>query len=132
MVGQRSTGTTANNYWFDSTRGVGKYMISNSGTSQSTDANSITAFGTDGFSLGSSGGYNTSKHLSFSCWKANGGTTSTNTSGTITSTVQANHAGFSIVKYTGNRNKWYCGSWIICQPDLCYKDMKDGGLYHIQ
>ena len=47
MVGQRSTGTTANNYWFDSTRGVGKYMILNSGTSQSTDANSITAFGTD-------------------------------------------------------------------------------------
>ena len=60
MVGQRSTGTTANNYWFDSTSGVGKYMILNSGTSQSTDANSITAFGTDGFSLGSSGAVNAS------------------------------------------------------------------------
>ena len=35
-------------------------------------------------------------------WKANGGTTASNTSGTITSTVQANQdAGFSIVTYTG-------------------------------
>jgi hypothetical protein len=36
-------------------------------------------------------------------WKANGGTTSSNTDGNITSTVQANtDAGFSIVNYTGN------------------------------
>lgn len=36
-------------------------------------------------------------------WKANGGTTSSNTSGNITSTVQANtDAGFSIVTYTGS------------------------------
>ena len=36
------------------------------------------------------------------CWKANGGTTSSNTDGSTTSTVQAYpEAGFSIVKYTG-------------------------------
>ena len=36
-------------------------------------------------------------------WKANGGTTSSNTDGNITATVQANPtAGFSIVFYTGN------------------------------
>jgi hypothetical protein len=36
-------------------------------------------------------------------WKANGGTTSSNTDGSITSTVQANTtAGFSIVTYTGD------------------------------
>ena len=36
-------------------------------------------------------------------WAANGGTTSSNTSGRITSTVQANTtAGFSIATYTGN------------------------------
>ena len=35
-------------------------------------------------------------------WRANGGTTSTNTDGTITTTVQANQmAGFSIITYTG-------------------------------
>ena len=93
MVGQRSTNTTANNYMFDSSRGVQKYVLINSNGVQVTDANSLTAFGTDGFSLGSS-----SSHLNSSSkqtymylrWKANGGTTSTNTSGTITSTVQAN------------------------------------------
>jgi len=36
------------------------------------------------------------------CWKANGGTTSSNTDGSITSTVQANTtSGFSVVTYTG-------------------------------
>ena len=38
------------------------------------------------------------------CWRANGGTTSSNSDGSITSTVQANQAaGFSIITYTGNR-----------------------------
>ncbi len=37
------------------------------------------------------------------CWRANGGTTASNSEGNITSTVQANtKAGFSIVTYTGN------------------------------
>ena len=36
-------------------------------------------------------------------WAANGGTTASNSNGTITSTVQANtDAGFSIISYTGN------------------------------
>ena len=36
-------------------------------------------------------------------WKANGGTTASNSAGSITSTVQANQdAGFNIVTYTGN------------------------------
>ena len=36
-------------------------------------------------------------------WKANGGTTSSNTDGTVTTTIQANAtAGFSIVTWTGN------------------------------
>ncbi len=38
------------------------------------------------------------------CWVANGGTTASNSNGSIASTVQANQtAGFSIVQYTGNR-----------------------------
>ena len=35
------------------------------------------------------------------CWRANGGTTSSNSDGSITSTVQANtKAGFSIITFT--------------------------------
>ena len=44
-------------------------------------------------------------------WKANGGTTSSNSDGSITSTVQANtDAGFSIVTYTGT-GLLYSRSW---------------------
>ena len=44
---------------------------------------------------------NSSRNVGW-CWKANGGTTSSNTDGSVTTTVQANTtAGFSIVLYTG-------------------------------
>ena len=61
-------------------------------------------FDSDGFTVGSSGQANSNGETLVAWgWKANGGTTSTNTNGSITSTVQANTtAGFSIVTYTGN------------------------------
>ena len=101
-ISQRSTGTTANNYMFNSSIGVQKYTIINSTAVEATDANSLTAFGTDGFSLGSSGAGNASTQTYvYAAWKINGGTTATNTDGTITSTVQANQdTGMSIVQYT--------------------------------
>ena len=103
-ISQRTTNTTAQNYMFDSSRGVQKYVLINSNGVQVTDSNSLTAFGTDGFTLGSSSAVNSSSApdtFVFAAWKINGGTTATNTSGTITSTVQANQdTGMSIVQYT--------------------------------
>ena len=62
------------------------------------------SFDSDGFTVGSSGQANSNgESLVAWGWKANGGTTYSNTSGSITSTVQANpDAGFSIISYTGN------------------------------
>jgi len=63
----------------------------------------ITDFISDGFALGGNenSNYNSNTYASWN-WKA-GGTGSSNTDGSITSTVSANTtAGFSIVKYTGN------------------------------
>jgi hypothetical protein len=54
--------------------------------------------------MGSQGGVNTNgnNYMAY-CWKANGGTTSSNTDGTETSTVQVNSAaGFSIVQWTSS------------------------------
>ena len=53
-------------------------------------------------------------------WKANGGTTSSNTSGNITSTVQANtDAGFSIVTYTdGGAGTRTVGHGLGKKPDI--------------
>ena len=65
----------------------------------------ISSFDTDGFTLGgsNSGPNDASRTYVAWCWKANGGTTASNSDGDITSTVQANtNAGFSIVTYTGD------------------------------
>ena len=68
-------------------------------------ASPVSAFNSDGFSVNAgdnSVNGNSSTYVAAQ-WKANGGTTASNASGDITSTVQANTAaGFSIVTWTGN------------------------------
>ena len=62
-------------------------------------------------------------------WKANGGTTASNSSGTITSTVQADTtAGFSIVTYNGTGSAATVGHGLGVVPDAviikCTNDWK--------
>jgi hypothetical protein len=91
-----------NNTLHDSTRGANKYLYSNATTNEQTDGNLITSFNTDGWSTGSSWFDLGSQTWAVWAWKCNGGTTSSNTDGNTTTTVQANQdAGFSIVTYTG-------------------------------
>jgi len=87
----------------DAVRGVLKGLSSNSTASENT-FNHLTAFNTDGFSVGTSAQANSlgSTYVAWN-WKADNTSGSSNTDGTITSTVSANPtAGFSIVSYTGN------------------------------
>jgi hypothetical protein len=92
---------------FDSTRGANKAIFSNATDAEFTYTDTLTSFDTDGFTLGAdsiarSVNIGSTNYVAW-CWKAKGGTTSSNTDGTITSTVQANtNAGFSIIKWTGN------------------------------
>ena len=89
-------------FLIDSTRGSSKYLASESTAAETTDATFLTSIDSDGWT-GGSGFYGSPATLATWNWKANGGTTSSNTDGSITSTVQANTtAGFSIVTYTGN------------------------------
>jgi len=93
---------TTDHGMFDSTRGVTKNLKTNKTDTESTEVQSVKTFNTDGFTLGTSGDYNGSSdtHVAWQ-WKANGGTTSTDTNGAVDSTVQANTtAGFSIVTWT--------------------------------
>ena len=132
ILSQRSTGTTANNYVFDSSRGVEKYLTTNEFAAQSTDSNSLTAFGTDGFSLGTSGAGNASTQTYlYSAWKCNGGTTSTNTQGTITTTVQVNdEAGFSIITYAGNSTSGATiGHGLSKKPNMFWIKCTNNGEY---
>jgi hypothetical protein len=89
----------------DSVRGTGVHLYPNANSSQSNDANGFTAFGSNGFTVGTYDLFNTSgeDYVSWS-WKA--GTTSgitTNGSTDITpSTYSFNQtAGFSITEWTG-------------------------------
>ena len=106
---------------FDTTRGATKRVFPNSTSAESTASDSLTSFDADGFSLGSSAGINENSQTYVAwCWKANGGTTSSNTDGTITSTVQANtKAAFSVVSYTGNAvSGATIGHGLGVEPDL--------------
>ena len=91
-------------YWFDSTRGATKYIQSASDAVEGTDAQTLKSFDSDGFTLGTNDTVNGSGHNTYGIsWRVNGGTTSSNGTGSITSTVQANNdTGISIVKYTGD------------------------------
>jgi len=89
---------------YDSNRGVTKRLKSSAQETESTVAAGFTGFDSDGFSLGSAteNNDNTETFVGWA-WKANGGTTSSDSSGDITVTRQSNTAGgFAILTYTGN------------------------------
>jgi len=91
--------------WLDSTRGVDKILGSELATVETTLSGRLASFDTDGFTVQSSSGAFNQEFEPFVAWqwKANGGTTASNTDGDITSTVQANtDAGFSIITYTAS------------------------------
>lgn len=95
---------TSSNELLDTTRGATNYISTNLTNAQGTSGQGLQSFDADGFTVGNDGAWNQNGETYVAwCWKANGGTTSSNTDGSITSTVQANtKAGFSIVKYTGD------------------------------
>ena len=91
---------------FDAVRGATKFVSSNDTSVEETVADTLTAFGADGFTLGTDltqGVVNNLNETFVSWnWKA-GGAGSANSDGSITSTVSVNTtSGFSIVKWTGN------------------------------
>jgi hypothetical protein len=88
---------------YDSNRGVQKDLISNSTATETTQTTGLTSFDSDGFTVGALAKLNTSSSTYISWNWLGSNTTSSNTSGTITSTVCVNQTnGFSIVKWTGN------------------------------
>ena len=103
----------------DAVRGATKDLYSNSTGAEATNANSITAFNSNGFSIGTDSDVNTNTE-SFVAWnwKANG-TGVSNTAGTITSTVSANTtSGFSIVTYTGTGANATVGHGLGVAPSM--------------
>ena len=100
--------SAASHSLFDKVRGNTKRLLSNGTNAEiTTTSDELTSFDSDGFTVGadtgsiSVNGANGDTGVVW-CWRGNGAGSS-NTQGTITSTVSANTtAGFSIVTYTGN------------------------------
>jgi len=117
----KSRGESRNHYLFDAVRGANNYLSSNT-TGAAADHTQIqTSFDNDGFTVGTSTALNRDgyDHVAW-CWDM-GGTTASNTSGTINSSVRANQAyGQSIVTYTGTGSNATVGHGLSYAPNMSF------------
>ena len=121
---------------YDSVRGATNYLISNSTAAEASAANTLQAFNSNGFQVGGNN-YTNSGSATYVAWQWNaGGSTVTNTSGTISSQVRANAtAGFSVVTYTGTGANATVGHGLGVAPKMVIvKDRSNAGnewaVYH--
>jgi len=104
---------------FDSIRGANKRAMPSETLAQTTTSDELTAFNSDGFTLGTGDNVNRASQTMVAwSWKA-GGSASSNSDGSITSTVSANTtAGFSIVKYTASGSNATIGHGLGTAPAM--------------
>ena len=120
----------------DSSRGRAASLHSDTAGAETTASQTnydLISFDTNGFTTGapentnSLGGGAVGK-VAWQ-WKANGGTTASNTDGSITSTVQANQdAGFSIVTYTTAGSTATIGHGLGAKPDVILLKKRNGAI----
>jgi len=102
--------------------GFSQYLQSNATDAETTASSGVTAVGSDGFTVGTQLAWNSNTET-YVAWNWNaGGSTVTNTSGTISAQVRANTtSGFSIVTYTGNgTNGATVGHGLGIAPSLIF------------
>ena len=119
LVWIKSRSGTGSNNLFDAVRGVQKRIFTDLTSAEQTSATYLTAFGSDGFTLGNNGDVNGNNQTTVAWnWKANGAGSS-NTDGSLASTVSVNStARFSIVKYLGNGNAATIGHGLGVVPKM--------------
>jgi hypothetical protein len=109
----------------DSVRGVNRDLFSNSTNAEALNdtTGTVSAFNTGGFSVSAGSSDSSDVNATGSNyvgwqWQAGQGSSSSNTDGSITSTVSVNPtAGFSVVTYTGYWIKCNCWAWSRCCPN---------------
>ena len=133
----KSRGSTGNGRIHDVVRGVDKQLYTSLTNAEYTYSpnTGVTSFDSDGFSLGSDIGQNTNTETYVAWnWLA-GGSASSNSDGSITSSVSANTtAGFSIVTYTGTGSSATIGHGLSSTPQVvlikCRSDATNWHMYH--
>jgi hypothetical protein len=117
--------------WNDAVRGVPKNIYSNSTSAEDTGS-LMSAIISDGFTVQTDGSVNGSgsTYVAWN-WLANNTSGSSNTAGTITSTVAANTtAGFSIVRYTGTGANATVGHGLGVAPRMMIIKDRTSGAYN--
>ena len=113
----------------DSPRGVTKILSTNNTDAETTDADTVTAFESDGFALGDDDKVNTSSESYVAWqWKANG-SGSSNEDGSINTTATSANttAGFSISTYTGTGSAATIGHGLGVTPSMIFVKKRDSG-----
>jgi hypothetical protein len=123
--------STGNNTIFDVVRGITKGLETNSTGAEFTSTDYYDSFDSDGFTIasGSSGCGNGSGQTAVQWnWLADNTSGSSNTDGSITSTVSANTtSGFSIVSYTGTGAIATVGHGLGVAPAMIITKDRDSG-----
>jgi hypothetical protein len=123
----KERGATGFHVLTDVVRGITKQLYSNDNQVENTNSFSVTAIGSNGFTLGNRADVNNNSDTYVSWnWKANG-SGSSNTDGSITSTVSANTtSGFSIVSYTGTGSNATIGHGLGSAPQVVLLKERNG------
>ena len=122
---------------FDAVRGVTKRLSSSGDAAESTRTDELTAFNSDGFTIGTGDNVNraSNNYVAWN-WKAGGGQGSSNTDGSINTTYTSVNttAGFSIVTYTGTGSNATIGHGLGVAPKMIIikarNYAKDWTVYH--
>jgi len=136
MTWIKRRGSAEDHALFDAVRGVTKRITPSRDYAESTDAQGLTAFGTDGFTVGSSDAVNGSDNYASWNWKAGTGQGSSNTDGSINTTYTSVNttAGFSISSYTGTGSNATVGHGLGVAPKMIIirstSNTSNWGVYH--
>mgnify|MGYP003143153511 CR=1 FL=1 len=113
----------------DSPRGVTKILSTNNTDAETTDADTVTAFESDGFALGADVKVNTSgeSYVAWQ-WHTQGAAGSSNTDGSINTTTTSLNAtaGLSISTYTGTGSNATVGHGLGVAPSMIIAHRRDG------
>ena len=115
---------------FDSVRGEGKYVFSDSNDAESTDTNRLTSFDSDGFTVGSNNAANASS-TTYVAWNWKMGTAFSNDAsstgiGSIDSSGSINTtAGQSIISWTGSGSGATIAHGLGAQPQIVLVKNRD-------
>ena len=138
LVWTKQRTDAADHRLYDIVRGVYKQIASNTNADEESDSNTLTAFGSDGFSLGSSADANQNAK-NFVSWNWKAGTSFSNSAGangaSLASTGSVNTtSGFSIISFAGASAVSTVAHGLGVAPKMIiFKNRSDAdawGVYH--